>query len=126
MPRGQHPNSLANLKRGKKFGPGDDPVKKKGREKAAENKRFEKSFRSIAEEVIEADDGKIKRALVTKLLKLGLEEGNLGALEYVIKLCGEDPDHLFKLRPPEEKAASPVMQALTELIRSRMDGGGDS
>lgn len=88
--RGKNPNSLANLKRGKQFGPGDDPVKRKGRETAAANTAAWKSISAIIATELEKDGGKLKEALGRRVLKMALE-GNLAAIQYVVKLIGEEP-----------------------------------
>lgn len=68
MPRGQHPNSLANLKKGHRFGAADDSARKNAQKASAER-------RMIADEMLALLDapGKdgvsMRQELASKLVK---------------------------------------------------------
>lgn len=70
MPRGVHPNSLANLKRGKRFGNGDDSTTidasrsgKNGTKKQREKKTLAECMSLILEASVKDDDFKEKMSM---------------------------------------------------------------
>ena len=104
MPRGQHPNSLANLKKGKRFGHTDDSRtnegQKLGMKAQAERRNLMEEMRSLLDEPNK--DGSSKRkVLAAKLImnmekspewyKLGLRiMGELPPEQVDVKHVGED------------------------------------
>lgn len=105
MPRGMHPNSLANLKKGKRFERGDDETRKAGKSggiNSGETRRTKKTeaeewaqLLSLAMEDGEDEDitsfkgiqGKnitVSKAMKAKMIALALK-GDIRAFELVMK-----------------------------------------
>lgn len=78
MPRGTHPNSLANLKKGKKnqFQSGDKAAKagKIGGIKSGESKRAKKSIRELAKII---NNAPVRDSAKEQLAKLGLDDEDM-------------------------------------------------
>lgn len=67
MPRGQHPNSLANLKRGKKFGSADGSAREAAKKASAARRSIAEEMRALMDEPNK--DGSTRgKALAVKLL----------------------------------------------------------
>lgn len=108
---GKNPNSLANLKRGNRFGPGDDPVKRLGRENARRNQAQWKTISTIITTELDKEDGKLKELLGKRVLKMALE-GNLAAIQYVVKLIGEEPAEKVDITTADFSALDRAMEAM--------------
>lgn len=67
MPRGMHPNSLANLKKGHRFDSSDDSARKAAKKASAEKRGIAEEMRALADQ--EDDKGNTRRkALAAKLI----------------------------------------------------------
>lgn len=115
MPRGQHPNSLANLKKGKRFSASDGSAKANA-EKSVEARRNVKSFQTIVSDYLTQNDGAFKDALAKRLIKMAAE-GNLSALQYVVKIIGEEPADRVEVSRPAEEVAQELRDALEQRAR---------
>lgn len=115
MPRGQHPNSLANLKKGKRFSASDGSAKANA-EKSVEARRNVKSFQTIVSDYLTQNDGDLKDALARRLIKQA-GEGNLSALQYVVKLIGEEPADRVEVSRPAEEVAQELRDVLEQRAR---------
>lgn len=113
MPRGVHPNSLANLKRGKRFGNGDDSTTidasrsgkngtKKQREKktlaecmslildaSVKNEELKDKMSEILD--IEDDDKTYGMALMIAMFQRGME-GDVSAAKFAAELANSKSD----------------------------------
>ena len=85
MPRGEHPNSRANLKRGKPFNA--DTARKAG-EKSVQAKTIYKSLNEDLKERMTAD----RVAELNEKLYLMAKHGNLHAYELIRDGLGEKPN----------------------------------
>ena len=115
MPRGQHPNSLANLKKGKRFSASDGSAKANA-EKSVEARRSVKSFQTIVSDYLTQNDGAFKDALARRLIKMA-GDGNLSALQYVVKLIGEEPADRVEVSRPAEEVAQELRDVLDRRAR---------
>lgn len=97
MPRGVHPNSLENLKKGKRF-KSDDGSARKAREKSAEAQAERRTLREellllLESEITDTKTGakvKTRKALSAAIIKAALS-GNTKAFELVRDTIGEKP-----------------------------------
>lgn len=108
--RGQHPNSRANLGKGKPFKTGEERTREAGRTSGERRGAF-KTFASIIISVLEADDGKLKDLVGKRLVKLALE-GNMPAIQYIVKLIGEEPSENINITTTDFSALDKVMEYL--------------
>ena len=99
MPRGTHPNSLANLQKGKatQFAPGDSSAKeasKKGAEARAERRTFREGLLLLLNEPITKDGkptGKVTQdAIIAGLVKRAIN-GDPRTFELIRDTIGEKP-----------------------------------
>lgn len=119
-PKGKHPNSLANLKKGPRFGSGAGNTvnARKANEKSTEAKRANKTIKEIALELVDApqQNGKtLREGLTVRLIKMAAE-GNLAAIQYLIKVIGEDPGDTVTVKAPQlsEDAKADIDKLLKE------------
>ncbi len=71
MPRGQHPNSLANLKKGHRFGHTDDSRTKEAQKKGMQAQIERRGIAAEMRALLDAEDGKgntRRKALAAKLV----------------------------------------------------------
>lgn len=80
---------MANLTRGKRFSSSDGSARKASERGHASQSAW-KSISEIITTKLDEEDGKLKEALGMRVLKMALE-GNLPAIQYVVKLIGEEP-----------------------------------
>ena len=104
-PKGKHPNSLANLKKGPRFGSGAGNTvdARKANEKSTEAKQANKTIKEIALELVDApqQNGKtLREGLTVRLIKMAAE-GNLAAIQFLMKVIGEDPGDTVTVKTPQ-------------------------
>ena len=100
MPRGTHPNSLANLQKGKatQFAPGDSSAKeasKKGNEARAERRTFREGLLLLLNEPLKDKGGNVtdkttQDAIIAGLVKRAIN-GDPRAFEIIRDTIGEKP-----------------------------------
>lgn len=119
-PKGKHPNSLANLKKGPRFGSGAGNTvdARKANEKSTEAKQANKTIKEIALELVDApqQNGKtLREGLTVRLIKMA-EEGNLAAIQFLMKVIGEDPGDTVTVKTPQlsEDAKANIDKLLKE------------
>lgn len=108
--RGKNPNSLANLKKGGSFAQDTDRAR---RAAAASNKSriAWKSISTIITTELDKEDGKLKELLGKRILKMALE-GNLPAIQYVVKLIGEEPAEKLEVTTADFTALDAAFESL--------------
>lgn len=96
---------------------------KKGDPRAVENgkkgngvKAVLRPLREIVEDNLYADGQKYLKAIGGRLMKMCIEDGNLAAIQYVVKLIGQDPGDLLTVAAPQlsEDAKTAIDQLLRE------------
>ena len=96
---------------------------KKGDPRAVENgkkgngvKAVLRPLREIVEENLNDNDQKYLKLIGGRLLKMCIEDGNLAAIQYVVKLIGQDPGDLLTVSAPQlsEDAKKAIDQLLKE------------
>lgn len=119
-PKGKHPNSLANLKKGPRFGSGAGNTvdARKANEKSTEAKQANKTIKEIALELVDApqQNGKtLREGLTVRLIKMAAE-GNLAAIQFLMKVIGEDPGDTVTVKTPQlsEDAKADIDKLLKE------------
>lgn len=119
-PKGKHPNSLANLKKGPRFGSGvgNTVDARKANEKSTEAKQANKTIKEIALELVDApqQNGKtLREGLTVRLIKMAAE-GNLAAIQFLMKVIGEDPGDTVTVKTPQlsEDAKADIDKLLKE------------
>lgn len=119
-PKGKHPNSLANLKKGPRFGSGAGNTvdARKANEKSTEAKQANKTIKEIALELVDApqQNGKtLREGLTMRLIKMAAE-GNLAAIQFLMKVIGEDPGDTVTVKTPQlsEDAKADIDKLLKE------------
>ncbi len=120
MPRGQHPNSLANLKKGRatQFGAHGDSRAKEAQAKGtliqAERRNLVEEMRSLLEEPNK--DGSTKRKVLAAKLIMNMEKSpewyKLG-----LRIMGELPPEQVEVSKPAMEMADEIKTALE--VRSR-------
>lgn len=118
--KGKHPNSLANLKKGKRFGNGEGNTldAREENKKSTAVKRENKTLRELAIDFAEKplENGKtFKTAFIMRLAKMAAD-GNLPAMQYFAKLIGEDPGDVVTVNTPQlsEDAKADIDKLLKE------------
>lgn len=114
MPRGQHPNSLANLKKGHRFGSADDSAREAAKRSSAERRNLAEEMRSLLEEPNK--DGSTKRKVLAAKLIMNMEKSpewyKLG-----LRIMGELPPEQVEVSKPAMEMADEIKTALE--VRSR-------
>lgn len=96
---------------------------KKGDPRAVENgkkgngvKAVLRPLREIVEDNLNADGQKYLKDIGGRLMKMCIEDGNLAAIQYVVKLIGQDPGDLLTVAAPQlsEDAKTAIDQLLRE------------
>ena len=117
MPKGQ-PGGNPNIRN-----IGKETRYKKGDPKAAENgrkgqgvKAVLRPLREIVEDSLDENEQKDLKLIGSRLLKMCIEDGNLAAIQYVVKLIGQDPGDLLTVSAPQlyEDAKKAIDQLLKE------------
>lgn len=107
---GKHPNSLANLTKGHPFKKNEERTRAAGRT-SGDSRRAFKTISTIITTELDKDDGKLKDLLGKRVLKMALE-GNLPAIQYVVKLIGEEPADKVDITTADFSALDTALQAL--------------
>lgn len=107
---GKHPNSLANLKKGNPFRANEERTRDAGRT-SGDSRRAWKSISTIITTELDKEDGKLKELLGKRVLKMALE-GNLAAIQYVVKLIGEEPADKVDITTADFSALDAALQSL--------------
>lgn len=121
MPRGTHPNSLANLQKGKRFGSGKDGATSDARKANEKATRARKANFTVKELMLNLLDeplqkgGTLREALVKRTVKMA-EDGNLPAFQYIMRIIGEDPGDTVTVKTPtlSEDAKADIDKLLKE------------
>ena len=106
MPRGTHPNSLANLPKGKRFGSGKDGATsdaRKAREKATQARKANFTVKELMLNLLDEplqNGGTLREALVKRTVKMAAD-GNLPAFQYIMRIIGEDPGDIVNIKTPQ-------------------------
>ncbi len=112
--RKMHPNSLANLKHGKRFGACDDSVTNEARKKSIESRRKISSF---AEAMRERVDDETRKRLTDDLID------NMGKspewYKLGLRLLGELPPEQVEVSKPAAEMAEEIREALEVRARER-------
>lgn len=122
MPRGQHPNSLANLQKGKRFESSDGSARKaqeKSIEAHAERRSFREGLLMLLEAPIKDKEGNAsgkttQDAIIAGLVKRAIS-GDTRAFEMIRDTIGEKPVENINVNAPDP--------GIMEEIRRRMAGG---
>ena len=119
-PHGKHPNSLANLKKGKRFGNGEGNTLNAREEnrKSVAVRSGNKTLREFAIDFADKpmENGKtFKEVYIMRLAKMAVV-GNLAAMQYFAKLIGEDPGDVVTVKAPtlSEDAKADIDKLLKE------------
>lgn len=119
MPRGTHPNSLANLKKGKRFD-GHDGSARKAQEKStaaqAERKTIKEGLLLLLGEQLRDKDGKLsgkttQDAIIAGLVKRAVS-GDTRAFEIIRDTIGEKPVERIANVTPDPDVIADVEKAL--------------
>lgn len=121
MPRGTHPNSLANLQKGKRFGSGKDRATsdaRKAHEKATQARKANFTVKELMLNLLEEplqNGGTLREALVRRTVKMAAD-GNLPAFQYIMRIIGEDPGDIVNIKTPQlsEDAKADIDKLLKE------------
>ena len=113
-PPGGNPN-IREISKKTQFKKGDPRAVENGR-KGQGVKAVLRPLREIVEENLNADEQKYLKAIGGRLLKMCIEDGNLAAIQYVVKLIGQDPGDLLTVSAPQlsEDAKKAIDQLLKE------------
>lgn len=122
MRRGTHPNSLANLKKGKatQFGASGDlsakEASKKGVEARAERKTFREGLLLLLDVPIKDKDGKptektTQDAVIAGLVKRAIS-GDVRAAEFIRDTIGEKPIEKVAMTTPDADIITDTEKAL--------------
>lgn len=118
-PRGTHPNSLANLQKGKKFDSNDDSARKageNGQKKLAERRTLKEGLLLLLNEQLKDKDGKATEkttqdAIIAGLVKRAVS-GDTRAFEIIRDTIGEKPIEKVANVTPEREVVDGVEKAL--------------
>lgn len=118
MPKGQpggNPN-IREISKGTRYKKGDPRAVENGRKGRSIQKTVLRPLREIVEENLNADEQKYLKAIGGRLMKMCIEDGNLAAIQYVVKLIGQDPGDLLTVSAPQlsEDAKKAIDQLLKE------------
>lgn len=109
--RGMHPNSLKALEKNRKeFNSNDGRAVRAGKA-SSESKRAWKTISTIITTELNKEGGKLKELLGKRVLKMALE-GNLPAIQYVVRLIGEEPAEKVDITTADFSALDRAMEAL--------------
>lgn len=116
MPRGTHPNSLANLKKGHRFDASDDSARKAARKASAEKRGIAEEMRALADQ--EDDKGNTRRKALAAKLILNMDKSpewyKLG-----LRMLGELPPEQVEVTRPAMEMAGEIRAALAERAHER-------
>lgn len=118
MPKGQpggNPN-IREISKGTRYKKGDPRAVENGRKGRSVQTTVLRPLREIVEENLNADEQENLKAIGGRLLKMCIEDGNLAAIQYVVKLIGQDPGDLLTVSAPQlsEDSKKAIDQLLKE------------
>ena len=114
-PPGGNPN-IREISKGTRYKKGDPRAVENGRKGRSVQTTVLRPLREIVEENLNADEQKYLKAIGGRLMKMCIEDGNLAAIQYVVKLIGQDPGDLLTVSAPQlsEDAKKAIDQLLKE------------
>lgn len=112
-PPGGNPN-IRNIGKETRYKKGDPKAAENGR-KGQGIKAVLRPLREIVEENLNADDQKYLKAIGGRLMKMCIEDGNLAAIQYVVKLIGQDPGDLLTVSAPQ--LSDDAKKAIDQLLK---------
>lgn len=116
MPRGQHPNSLANLKKGHRFGSADGSARENAKKASAERRGIAEEMKALLDEPNK--DGSTRRKTLAAKLVLNMDKSpewyKLG-----LRMMGELPPEQVEVSKPATEMAAEIEAALKERDRER-------
>lgn len=113
-PPGGNPN-IRNIGKETRYKKGDPKAAENGR-KGQGVKAVLRPLREIVEDNLNADEQENLKAIGGRLMKMCIEDGNLAAIQYVVKLIGQDPGDLLTVSAPQlsDDAKAAIDQLLKE------------
>ena len=117
MPKGQpggNPN-IREISKGTRYKKGDPRAVENGRKGRSVQTTVLRPLREIVEENLNADEQKYLKAIGGRLLKMCIEDGNLAAIQYVVKLIGQDPGDLLTVSAPQ--LSEDAKKAIDKLLK---------
>ena len=113
-PPGGNPN-IRNIGKETRYKKGDPKVAENGR-KGQGVKAVLRPLREIVEDSLNENEQKYLKLIGGRLLKMCIEDGNLAAIQYVVKLIGQDPGDLLTVSAPQlsDDAKAAIDQLLKE------------
>lgn len=110
MPRGTHPNSLANLKKGKRFSSADDSARKNAVKASAERRNIAEEMRALLDEPENnTSRRKILAAKLVKNMEKSPEWYKLG-----LRMLGELPAETVNVNTGEYPALDAAFAAMDD------------
>ena len=117
MPKGQpggNPN-IREISKGTRYKKGDPRAVENGRKGRSVQTTVLRPLREIVEDNLNADEQKYLKAIGGRLLKMCIEDGNLAAIQYVVKLIGQDPGDLLTVSAPQ--LSDDAKKAIDQLLK---------
>ena len=112
-PPGGNPN-IRNIGKETRYKKGDPKAAENGR-KGQGVKAVLRPLREIVEENLNADEQENLKAIGGRLMKMCIEDGNLAAIQYVVKLIGQDPGDLLTVSAPQ--LSDDAKKAIDQLLK---------
>ena len=116
MPRGTHPNSLANLKKGHRFSSADDSARENAKKASSERRSIAEEMKALLDEPNK--DGSTRRKALAAKLVLNMDKSpewyKLG-----LRMLGELPPEQVEVSRPAEEIAQDIREALEARMRER-------
>ena len=111
MPRGTHPNSLANLKKGKRFSSADDSARRNAAKSSAQRRAIAEEMKMLLDEP--SKDGSSRRKALAAKLVMNMEKSpewyKLG-----LRMLGELPAETLNVNTGEFPALDAAFAALDD------------
>ena len=106
---------IAKIGKSTRYKKGDRRAVENGRKGRAAKQIVLKTVREIATEKLDENDQHILNGVVMRLIKMAAD-GNLPAIQYLIKLIGQDPGDLLTVSTPtlSEEAKEDIDRLLRE------------
>ena len=117
MPKGQpggNPN-IREISKGTRYKKGDPRAVENGRKGRSVQTTVLRPLREIVEDSLNADEQKYLKLIGGRLLKMCIEDGNLAAIQYVVKLIGQDPGDLLTVSAPQ--LSDDAKKAIDQLLK---------
>ena len=117
MPKGQpggNPN-IREIGKGTRYTKGDPRAAENGRKGRSVQTTVLRPLREIVEDSLNADEQENLKAIGGRLLKMCIEDGNLAAIQYVVKLIGQDPGDLLTVSAPQ--LSDDAKKAIDQLLK---------